>query len=66
MRSDEAPAAAPAAESVWPGFLESLNLVTSSKEMDAGKFLSVVVEKSRGGARGFFPVGLRRPQPYST
>ena len=27
------------------------------------KFLGVVVEKSRGGVRGFFPAGLRRPQP---
>ena len=26
--------------------------------------LGVVVEESRGGVRGFFPVGLRRPQPY--
>ena len=27
------------------------------------KFLGVVVETSRGGGRGFFRVGLRRPQP---
>ena len=36
MRSDMAPAAASAAESVWPGLLESLGLVKPSKEMDAG------------------------------
>ena len=29
-------------------------------------FLSVVVEKSRGGVGGFFPVGLRRPQRRRT
>ena len=36
MGGDVAPAAAPAAEGIWPGLLESLDLVASSKKMDAG------------------------------
>ena len=31
-----APAAAPTAEGIWSGLPESLDLVTSSKEMDTG------------------------------
>ena len=36
MRGNVAPATTPAAEGVWSGLLEGLDLVASSKEMDAG------------------------------